>query len=361
MKMEKLAEFGQSIWLDSISRTMIESGDLKKMIDSGLRGMTSNPTIFDKAISSGNAYDNRIKELHNQGKSTFEIYDELTVMDVQDAADLFRTVYDQTGGLDGYVSLEVNPKLAFDTDATVAEARRLHKKVNRPNVMFKVPATEEGFPAIETLLASGINVNITLIFSIDQYEKTARTYINGMKKLLEQNGDPGRMASVASVFVSRIDTAVDKLIDAADSPDVKALRGRAAVANSRLVYQKYLELFEGNGFDGLREKGVPVQRVLWGSTGTKDPGYSDIKYVTEIMGKPTVNTLPGNTLDAFIDHGTIADTLSDGADDSRDTFSVLDKNGIDIDQICAKLLDEGLKSFVKSFESLLETIESKNR
>lgn len=366
-KIEELAVFGQSIWLDSINRSMFKTGKLQEMIDQGLRGMTSNPTIFDKAISSGSVYDEDISQMHMIGRSTFDIYDDLTVSDVQDAADLFRTVYEKSGGLDGYVSLEVNPKLAFQTRETINEAKRLHKKVNRPNVMFKVPSTDAGFPAIEELLSEGINVNITLIFSLEQYIKTADAYLKGLQKLYDSRGDLSRIASVASVFVSRVDTAVDQLIDEKESKelneDIKSkllsLRGKAAVANSRLIFKKYLEIFMGEDYLQLQKKGAPVQRVLWGSTGTKDPGYSDIKYVTELIGKPTVNTLPEATLAAFTDHGIIEESLTKNMEEAEDTINSLKSFGIDINVVCAKLLNEGLVSFEKSFDSLLSTIEAK--
>jgi len=334
-KIEELAEFGQSIWLDSISRSMITTGSLKEMIGSGLRGMTSNPTIFDKAISSGNDYDQTIKELHAQGKTTFEIYDDLTVRDVQDAADLFKAVYENSDGLDGYVSLEVSPKLAFQTEETINEAKRLHKKVNRANVMFKVPATEAGFPAVEELLSGGINVNITLIFSLEQYINTAHAYLKGMKRLLDRGGDISTLASVASIFVSRVDTAVDTLLDEKISGEqnkdrkdrLSSLRGKAAVANSRLIFRKYQELFSGKEYLQLKEKGGSVQRVLWGSTGTKNPDYSDIKYVTELMGSPTVNTLPQQTLEAFVDHGIIEESLTRHRDENEDVVRALKEAG----------------------------------
>jgi transaldolase len=364
-----LAAFGQSIWLDSISRSMIKTGKLQEMIDQGLRGMTSNPTIFDKAISSGSDYEEDINKLHRSGSSTFEIYDDLTVRDVQDAADLFKPVYEKTGGLDGYVSLEVNPKLAFQTQETISEAKRLHKKVSRPNVMFKVPSTEAGFPAIEELISEGINVNITLIFSLEQYIKTAEAYLKGLKRLHDSHGDLSKIASVASVFVSRIDTAVDKLLDEKISKeqneDIKnklgSLRGRTAVANSRLIFKKYLEIFLGEDYMQLQKKGGAVQRVLWGSTGTKDPGYSDIKYVTELIGKPTVNTLPESTLAAFSDHGIVEESLTSSMEEAEDTINALRGFDIDIDVVCAKLLNEGLVSFEKSFDSLLNAIETKSR
>ncbi len=364
-RIRELAEFGQSIWLDSISRSMLRTGRLQELIDKGLRGLTSNPTIFDKAISSGSDYDDHIRELHKLGKSTFEVYDELTVKDIQDAADLFRPVYEKTGGQDGYVSLEINPKLAFQTDETIREGRRLHRKVNRPNVMFKVPSTNEGFGAVEELLSSGINVNITLIFSREQYEKTARAYVRGLKRFLENSGDISTIASVASVFVSRIDTAVDRQIDEkvsrGDAERLKDLRGKAAVANSKMIFQKYLELFSGEEFRVLEKSGARVQRVLWGSTGTKDPNYSDIKYVTELMGRPTVNTLPEKTLEAFLDHGSCIETLTKNVKDAEEAIAELKRNGIDLQTVCAKLLDEGVAAFEHSFNSLLETIDAKNR
>lgn len=360
-KLQRLADFGQSIWLDNISRAMIENGRLKKLIDEGLKGMTSNPTIFDKSIRSGNEYGAIIKRLHNEGKTTFEIYDELTVRDVQDAADMFMPVYEETGGLDGYVSLEINPELAMDTKETIKEGRRLHKKVNRPNVMFKIPSTDAGFEAISTLLSEGININVTLIFSLEQYEKTAEAYIEGMRRLIKKRGNPMNVRSVASVFVSRLDTAVDRMIDEKSDERLKPLRGRAGVANSLLIYNKYQEIFSGNDFRLLNDKGVNIQRLLWGSTGTKDPSYSDIKYVTGLMGKGTINTLPDNTLEAFLDHGIIEEALPGDIDEAREVINTLKDFGINIDDICLRLLDEGLKAFQKSFQSLLKTIEEKSR
>lgn len=368
-KIEELAEFGQSVWLDSINRSMIENGKLQEMINTGLKGMTSNPTIFDKAISSSTDYDEKIKELHKLGKSTFEIYDELTVRDVQDAADIFKPVYEKTRGFDGYVSLEINPKLAWKTEETIKEGKRLYEKVNRPNVMFKVPSTEAGFGAIEELLSQGINVNVTLIFSLEQYVKTARAFLKGMKRLLEKQGDLSRICSVASVFVSRIDTATDKMIDERISKEqdeniknkLKSLRGKAAVANSKLIFQKYLEIFSGKEFKPLKDKGTNVQRVLWGSTGTKDPNYSDIKYVSELIGSPTVNTVPEKTLDAFLDHGVIEEALTQNVKEVKEVIGTLKGFGIDLSVICAKLLEDGVIAFEKSFDSLLNTIEIKSR
>ncbi|MBW2260216.1 MAG: transaldolase, partial [Deltaproteobacteria bacterium] len=335
---EQLAEFGQSVWLDNISRSIIESGRLQEMIALGVRGVTSNPTIFDNAISDSSDYDEKIRELHKGGKSTFEIYDDLTIRDIQDAADMFKPVYEKTNGLDGYVSLEINPELAYKTQETIEEGRRLHKKVDRPNLMLKVPATEEGFGAIEALLGDGINVNITLIFSLDQYIKTAQAFLGGLNRLLANQGDISRVASVASVFVSRVDTAADKMIDDAAKHELEPLKGKAAVANCHLIYSKYVEIFSGKAFEELEKKGARVQRVLWGSTGTKNPAYSDIKYVTELIGKNTVNTVPDKTLEAFLDHGVVKEALTAAAEQSKKTVDSLKGFGVDVDTICAKLL-----------------------
>jgi len=333
---EELALFGQSIWLDNISRTLLESGELKKLINQGLRGVTSNPSIFDKAISQSDTYDEKIKELKSFGKSDFEIYDELTVRDVQDALDLFKSVYENTKGKDGYVSLEIDPRLADDTAKTIAEGKRLWQKVNRPNLMLKVPATEAGYPAISELLSEGMNVNVTLIFSLEQYKKTQAAFIKG---------SPGKnVASVASVFVSRLDTAVDNLLKEVD----KVLAGKAAVANCQLIYKQYLDTPEASR-----------QRPLWASTSTKNPDYSDIKYATELIAKNTVNTLPDNTLAAYLDHGSIKDAMGANVAEAEKIITDLKASDIDVNTICNKLLNNGVAAFVTSFNSLLNTIEGK--
>ena len=366
---EKLGEFGQSVWLDSISRSLVKSGKLKEMIDIGLLGMTSNPTIFDKAISSSNDYDEKICELYTSGKSIFEMYDDITIWDVQDAADTFMPVYEKTNGLDGYVSLEINPKLALKTKETIEEGRRLYRKVNRPNVMFKVPATDAGFVAIEELLGEGININITLIFSPEQYINTARAFLSGMKKLLQKQNDLSKIQSVASVFVSRIDTAVDRMLDEFLKGEkdelirnkLQTLKGKAAVANAKLIFKKYLEFFSSDEFEQLRQKGANIQRVLWGSTSTKNPMYSDIKYVVELIGKNTVNTMPENTFQAFLDHGVIREALTGETEETENIIEGLNSFIIDINRVCKKLLDEGIVSFQKSFESLLDSVEMKTK
>ena len=352
---QALADFGQSIWLDNLSRSLIESGKLQELVSSGVRGVTSNPTIFDKAISQSSDYDDKIKALAKSGKSSWEIYDDLTVSDVQEAADIFRPVYDKTRGLDGYVSLEVNPRLAHFAPETIAEARRLHKKVGRPNLMLKVPATEAGFAAIEELLAQGLNVNATLIFSLGQYSRTAVAYIRGLKRLAVNNGDLSRVRSVASVFISRLDTACDALL----SDESAALRGKAAVANSALIYQQAVQIFSGNEFQSLKSSGANIQRPLWASTGTKNPAYSDIKYVAELMARDTVNTMPDKTLEAFLKNGQVKEALTRDAQGAADIVSGFKKTGIEIEAVCEKLQKEGITQFENSFDSLLKSIESK--
>lgn len=362
----ELTEFGQSIWLDYISRSLIDTGKLKQMIDSGVRGMTSNPSIFDKAISSSNDYDVRINKLKQMKKSTFEIYDELTIKDIQDAADLFKPVYEKTKGLDGYVSLEINPRLAYQTAETVKEGKRLYRTVNRPNVLFKVPSTEPGFRAIEELLAQGINVNITLIFSLQQYIDAAHAYIKGVSRFDQNNGDISRLASVASVFVSRVDILVDKLLDekiTGQNDETKnkleSLKGKAAVANSAIIFSKYKEIFSSKEFKGIQKKGARVQRLLWGSTSTKNPVYSDIKYVTELIGRNTINTIPEKTLNAFLDHGSVKQALTGEIAEHQITISELAQHGVEINAVCEKLSGDGVVAFEKSFDSLLASITEK--
>jgi transaldolase len=359
---EQLKDLGQSVWLDYISRSLIATGRLKELIGLGLTGMTSNPTIFDKAINSGSDYDDQIRELHGMGRSLFEIYDDVTIKDIQDAADTFRPIYERTEGLNGYVSLEINPHLAFKTKETIEEGKRLAHKVNRPNVMFKVPATDDGYEAIAALLAEGINVNVTLIFALEQYQKTAAAYLAGIKRLLQDKGDARSVRSVASVFVSRIDTAVDKLLDQLPGQEEAAsLKGKAAVANSNLIYRAYVRIFYGNEFKQLENQGAYVQRVLWGSTGTKNPAHSDIKYVAELIAQNTVNTVPEKTFEAFLDHGIAQETITAYIDKAQGIIDLLHRLGIDINAVCAKLLEDGVIAFEQSFDSLLDAIEKKTR
>jgi transaldolase/transaldolase/glucose-6-phosphate isomerase len=360
---QQLAECGQSVWLDYISRSLIDTGILKQFIDAGVAGLTSNPSIFDNAVSKSDDYDDFIGDLKQQGKSTFDTYDEITVRDIQDAADLFLPVYRATRASDGCVSLEIDPRLAHDIEPTIAEGKRLFENVKRPNLMLKVPATKAGYTAIPALLAQGINVNVTLIFSRGQYIDAAEAYLQGLERLLENGGDVSTVRSVASVFVSRVDTLVDKLIDSRvkNGPNqrITDIKGRAAVANATLIFDQYQETFSGERFRHLAKEGAGVQRLLWGSTSTKNPAYSDIKYVTELIGENTINTIPQVTLEAFLDHGKARKSLPGDRAQAEETLARLQQSGIDIDEVCRKLLDDGVAAFQRAFDSLLEAIAGK--
>ena len=367
MKMQELAQYGQSVWLDYIDRPLLETGKLTAMIENGLRGMTSNPSIFNNAIGSSMDYDERIKKLKTAGKTTFEIYDELTVKDIQDAADHFKVVYTDTNCLDGYVSLEIDPQIANKAQEQIEEGLRLFKKVSRPNVMIKVPATEAGIPVIEELIANGINVNATLIFSVKQYEQVAKAYYKGLLRREADGLDLNNIRSVASIFVSRIDTAIDKLIDAklaletdeARKEKLQFLKGKAAVANSRIIFEKWKGLLQGDDVVALKGKNASVQRVLWASTGTKSPDYSDIKYVTELIAVPTVNTLPEKTLNAFLDHGEVQDAFVDDPCGALNIIEDLRGFDIDINAVCDDLLAKGVAAFEDAFSELSASIEQK--
>ena len=364
---ENLRDFGQSIWLDNISCSLIASGKLKALLAQGLSGVTSNPTIFDKAISQSKDYDETIAQLHRKGKSVFEVYDDLTISDVQAATDIFRPLYEKTNKLDGYVSLEINPKLARLTQDTIEEGKRLWKKVNRPNLMLKVPATEEGFGAIEALLAQGMNVNATLIFSLEQYIKTAQAFLKGMRRLADKGARLSDTHSVASVFVSRTDTAIDasieQLIKNAPNQEeavrLQSLRGKAAVSNCGLIYGKFLEIYQSPEWKQLEDKGASLQRIVWASTSSKNPRYSDIKYVSELISQNTVNTVPDTTLEAFLDHGIVKEALTKNITPAAEVIRELKALTIDINEVCAKLLNDGVIAFEKSFDSLLASIEEK--
>ncbi len=366
-RLQQLCDFGQSMWLDYISRPLLESGKLQELIDLGLRGMTSNPTIFNQSISLTKDYDEKIIQLNEKGKSTFEIYDDLTIGDVQQAADLFKPVYEKTKGLDGYVSLEINPKLAMNVEASIQEGKRLFQKTARANVMIKVPATHAGFPVIEELLSSGIPVNVTLIFSLDQYKETVKAFLKGLNRYWESGGDLIKIRSVASVFVSRIDTAVDKLLEekmvqakeTATKNKMESLKGKAAVAHCKLIFEQFSMIFTSDTFKSLARNKANVQRVLWASTGTKSPQYSDLKYVTELISSPTVNTVPQKTLEAFLNHGEVKEGLSGKKNDAQEIVNTLNRFGIDLAQVCENLLKEGVVAFEKSFEELLNSIEAK--
>ncbi len=364
--LHELSNLGQSLWLDYISRPLLETGALQKWVDDGLRGMTSNPSIFNQAISQSKDYDEKITELKAAGKTAFEIYDELTIRDIQEACDILKPVYETTKGLDGYVSLEINPQLANDTAASIREGKRLYAKANRKNIMIKVPATPAGFAVIEELLACGINVNVTLIFSLKQYENTANAFIKGLERLSQTQSDLSQIASVASVFVSRIDNTVDELLDkkiptVSQKEKLSFLKGKAAVANCQLVFAKACELGSSNRFKKLAASGARFQRVLWASTSTKNPAYSDVKYIDELIAKNTVNTVPEKTLKSFMDHGAAKVALN-GSEAGGAGLVMLDlkMQGIDVDAICAKLLSDGVVAFEKSFAELISSIETKS-
>jgi len=355
-RIKDLNKLGQSVWLDFIRRSLMSSGELDALIARGVSGITSNPTIFEKAIAGSADYDDALRELVDEGKTNDEIYLALALDDIRRAADLFRPIYDATGGADGYVSLEVNPKLAHDTKGTIAEAKMLFKVLDRPNVMIKVPATAEGVPAVEALIASGVNVNVTLIFSLAHYEAVVRAYIKGLEKLADRRGNLGKVASVASFFVSRIDTAVDKKLQSLGNQD---LQGKAAIASARLAYDRFRAICALKRWEKLAGKGARVQRLLWGSTGTKNPRYPDTLYVDELIGPDTVNTLPPATLQAFLDHGKVASTLRKGIKEAKQIFSTLDGLGIRMSEITEELQREGVLSFETSFDALMASIRSK--
>jgi len=352
---KRLEQHGQAVWLDFLARGFIAKGDLKRLIDEdGVKGVTSNPSIFEKAIGSSDEYDAPIgKALKSGDRPVAALFEAVAVEDIQHAADVLRPVYDQFNGNDGFVSLEVSPYLAMDTKGTIAEAKHLWKAVDRKNLMIKVPATDEGLPAIERLIGKGISVNITLLFSQAVYREVAEAYLSGLEAYVDGGGDPSHIASVASFFVSRIDTMVDKQLDAkiakANDPTEKerltALKGKVAVANAKLAYQDYKRLFSGSRWEALAAKGAKPQRLLWASTGTKNKDYSDVLYVEELIGPNTVNTVPPATLDAFRDHGKLRDSLEENVEDAQRVLEELERSGISLDAITAELVVDGVKLF----------------
>ena len=363
-KLIELEKIGQSIWLDYIQRSMITSGELKGLIDKGLKGVTSNPAIFEKAIAGSNDYDDELKQLVNVDHSLEQIYEVLAIKDITLAADQLRGVYDASNGKDGFVSLEVSPVLAYKTEETEDAARRLFESVSRPNVMIKVPATPEGLPAITELIGSGVNVNVTLIFSLKNYKDVAAAYQAGLEKLAETGpavagGHPiEKVASVASFFVSRVDTAVDKELQAIGNSE---LTGKIAVANSKIAYAEYLNILQEPRWQELAAKGARAQRVLWASTSTKNPAYPDNLYVDELIGPDTVNTLPPSTLQNFMHHGRVAETLPQGLAEAEGQVAKLADLGIDLDAITRKLQHDGVIAFAEPFVKLLESLAEKCR
>jgi transaldolase len=375
---EALTRHGQSIWLDTIARGMLISGELRRLAwNDRVVGVTSNPTIFEKAMGHDPEYEVPARALAEQGKSAEEIYWDLAIEDIQGAADILRSIYELTGGRDGYVSLECAPAIANDTKATIAQAAELWTRLDRPNVMIKIPATPEGVPAIEQSIASGININVTLMFSVDLYEQVARAYIKGLERffsghetrsLAHRNSRQPAPMSVASFFVSRVDSLVDKLLAdkiASNGKDARyeSLLGKAAIANARLAYARFKEIFSGSQWDGLAEKGAQVQRPLWASTSTKNPRYRDVRYVEELVGPDTVNTMPPATLEALKDHGYVTRTVDtpEALESARKTMQELAAVGIDMEAVTLQLQREGVKSFADSFDQLIQTLEARRR
>ncbi len=364
-KLHALSEVGQAIWLDYIRRSFVNNGDLEKLLANGLRGVTSNPTIFEKAIAGSNDYDAEIQQLALQGKNANEIYQSLSCADIQKAADLLAPVYAATGGQDGYVSLEVDPSFARNTAATLTEAKRIWQMIGRPNLMVKIPATLEGLPAITSALEAGINVNVTLIFSIERYRQVMEAHWQGLERRIQAGHPVDHVASVASFFVSRIDNKVDKLLlQVIDQDDIKevqarALAGQAAVANARLAYQDFLQFIRSPQYQFVENHAAKLQRPLWASTSTKNPAYPDTLYVQTLIGRHTVNTLPQETLEAFLDHGEVRLSIEDDLAQANEIFDQLSDLGIFIDQVTAELETEGVAAFKQSFDSLMASIEAK--
>jgi transaldolase len=364
-----LNEIGQSVWLDNLSRSLINSGELKRLIDEdGLRGITSNPTIFQKAISGSSDYDLSLQRLLDQGiRDEKELFFSLAFEDISSATDLLWPVYQSTNGLDGFVSIEVSPNLAYDTDATISEAKRLFKTIGKKNILVKVPGTKQGLPAIEQLISEGVNVNVTLLFSVNRYEEAAKAYLRGLERRIRFGQPIHEIASVASFFVSRVDTLTDKLLESrlflatskAERRKIESLFGKAAVANAKISYKKYKDIFSGKRFLNLKAKGGQVQRILWGSTGTKNPRYSDIKYVSELIAPDSINTTPEKTMMAFKDHGQARITITNHLEEVERLFEDLKSVGIDINNVTKQLETEGVNLFSDSFFSLLKEIAKK--
>ena len=356
-RLHELSGHGVSVWVDSLSREMLETGELARLIDEdAVVGVTSNPTIFEKALSSGAWYDDQLRDELEHEDDTREVFLALAVRDVQQACDLLRPVWQRTDGIDGFVSIEVDPELAYEQDATLAEAMRLHDLVDRPNVYVKIPGTEPGLGAIEDSIAAGRSINVTLIFSLERYAAVAEAYVRGLERLLEAGGDPASVASVASFFVSRVDTETDRRLAELGRDD---LQGKLAVANAKLAYERYGTIFSGARWERLARAGARTQRCLWASTSTKNPAYRDVLYVEELIGRDTVNTMPFETIAAFQDHGVVADTLTQGLEEAHALLGDLADAGVDYEDVVATLEGEGVQKFADSFTSLLDGIREK--
>ena len=358
-RIHKLADAGQSVWIDSLSRDDIESGNLQGLVDEGVTGVTSNPTIFQEAISESSRYDEQLAELSRREEEPKEIFLRLASDDIKNACDHLRPVWDRTGGKDGHVSLEVSPDLAYDTDATVEEAQRLHEMVERPNLLVKIPATEAGLPAIEEMISRGRSINVTLIFSLERYRAVANAYIRGLSRLVENGGDPSTVASVASFFVSRVDSEADKRLDKIGRDDLK---GRLAIENAKLAYADFESIFSGSEWENLAAKGANVQRPLWASTSVKNPEYRDTAYVEALVGPDTVNTMPLSTYEAVKDHAEIRENaLLENVEEARKFMEQIQQAGIDYDDVTDTLEREGVQKFADSFDDLLGEIRQEAR
>ena len=357
-RLRKMQELGQAPWVDELSREDIQNGGLRRMIEDGIVGMTSNPAIFQKAIANSDLYDEQLQELARKEDDPKEIFWEVARTDIQAACDIFMPVYERTGGEDGFISLEVQPDIAYDTQATIDEAARLHAMVDRPNLFVKIPATLQGLVAIEEMISRGKSINITLIFSLERYREVARAYIRGIKRLVESGGDPSGVRSVASFFVSRIDTEADKQLEELGAGDLK---GKLAIANAKLAYQVYKQVFGGSRWRSLEERGANKQRLLWASTSTKAPDYPDVMYPENLVGPETVDTMPKSTIKAVMDHAEIHPTREDGVEEAKEIFGRLREAGLDYEDVTDTLEQEGIDKFAQPFHELLEELESKGK
>jgi transaldolase len=359
-RLHELSEHGQSVWVDSVSREWLETGELARMIEEdAVVGVTSNPTIFQKALAEGDWYDEQLRDVLAEEDDDKEVFYRLAVRDIKDACDLLRSVWDAGHGQDGYVSMEVDPDLAYERDATIEEAMRFHEWIDRPNLFVKIPATEPGLGAIEECIARGRSINVTLIFSLERHEAVAEAYIRGLERLVESGGDPSTVASVASFFVSRVDTEADKRLEAIGTDEALALRGKLAIANAKLAYKNYKRIFSGERWERLAASGASKQRCLWASTSTKNPEYRDVMYVEELIGPETVNTMPKETIGAFQEHGVVAETLERDLDAAGRLLDELAAVGVDYDDVVETLEREGVQKFSDSFRELLDGIRAK--
>jgi transaldolase len=367
-----IKDYGQSIWMDNLTRDLIQTGELQELLKTrGIRGLTSNPAIFEKAISGNALYNGDIEAGIKAGKPVYKIYESLIFEDIRNACDIFRPIYEESGGLDGYVSIEVPPTIAHDTEATIQEARRYYQEIGRENVMIKIPGTSSGLPAVEQVISEGINVNVTLLFAVKSYEECAWAYIRGLETRMKNNQDISKIASVASFFLSRIDIKVDQIIEeriktvGTDDLNIKAqlqaIKGKVAIANAKIAYEKYNEIIQTDRWKALSQKGANVQRLLWASTSTKDPSYSDVMYIDQLIGQDTVNTLPPATIEACADHCDVSNRLETGIEEAHNLIESLKKPdiGINIDQVMAEVLDEGIDKFIQPYQSLMSSMEEK--